>query len=243
MPKKSSKKAARRAPAASNGSARKIAAREVTARNVAGRSVAGRKGTARKVAAAKATASRAAPARSTKKKAAARRAAAPTRKSNKVQPIPEMYGPVTAQLVVSPCAEALDFYGRAFGAKTLMTMPGPDGLLVHAEMNVGGSIIMLADEVNMPGSAVRRSPKNVGAITGGVMLYVKDVDAAFQRAVDAGAKAAMPPQDQFWGDRFGQVEDPYGHVWSMATHVRDVTPEEMQAALSQMTPGESAANA
>jgi len=224
MPKKTSKKAARRSPAASKSSGRKM--------------------TGGNGAASRATASRAAPARSTKKKkAAARRGSAPARKSRKVQPIPEMYGPVTAQLVVSPCEEALDFYGRAFGAKTLMTMPGPDGLLMHAEMNIGGSIIMLADEVNMPGSAVRKSPKNAGAITGGVMLYVKDVDAAFQRALDAGARAAMPPKDQFWGDRFGQVEDPYGHVWSMATHVRDVTPEEMQAAMSQMPPSESAANA
>jgi PhnB protein len=238
MPKKTSKKAAPRAKVASNGSARKITAGKATASKATAT-----KATASKATASKATASRAAPARSPKKKAAARRASAPARKSNKVQPIPEMYGPVTAQLVVSPCAEALDFYRRAFGAKTLMTMPGPDGLLVHAEMNLGGSIIMLADEVNMPGSAVRRSPKNAGAVTGGVMLYVKDVDAAFQRAVDAGAKAAMPPQDQFWGDRLGQVEDPYGHVWSMATHVRDVTPEEMQAAMSQMTPGESGANA
>jgi uncharacterized glyoxalase superfamily protein PhnB len=209
MPKKTSKKAARRTQAAS------------------------------KATASKATASRAAPARRGKKKAAVRRGSAPARKSKKVQAIPEMYGPVTAQLVVSPCAEALDFYGRAFGAKTMMTMPGQDGLLVHAEMKIGGSIIMLQDEVNMPGSAVRKSPKNAGAITGGVMLYVKDVDAAFQRALDAGAKAAMPPQDQFWGDRYGQVEDPYGHVWSMATHIRDVTPKEMKAALSQMTPGES----
>ena len=216
MPKKTSKKAARRSKAVAS------------------------KGSASRAAVSRAAVSRAAPARSgKKKKAAAQRGSAPARKSKKVQPIPEMYGPVTPQLVVSPCAEALDFYARAFGAKTLMTMPGPDGLLVHAEMNIGGAIIMLSDEVNMPGSALRKSPKNAGAITGGVMLYVKDVDAAFQRALDAGAKAAMQPQDQFWGDRFGQVEDPFGHVWSMATHVRDVTPEEMQEAMSQMSTGES----
>jgi len=172
-----------------------------------------------------------------KKKAAARRPAkaAAARRITKVQAIPDAYGPVTPQLVVSPCTEALEFYQRAFGAKVLGKMPGPDGLLVHAEMNVGGSIIMLADEINMPGSAVRKSPKNAGAITGGVMLYVKDVDAAFERAVAAGAKPAMPPQDQFWGDRFGQVEDPYGHVWAMATHLRDVSPAEMQEALAQMS--------
>jgi PhnB protein len=188
-------------------------------------------------------ASNGAPAKKAAKKAqaasktkAARRPArkAAARKSRRVQPIPDTYGPVTPQLVVSPCAEALEFYERALGAKVMGKMAGPDGLVVHAEMNVGGSVIMLADELNMPGMAVRKSPKNAGAITGGVMLYVKDVDAAFERAVAAGAKPSSPPQDMFWGDRFGQVEDPYGHVWAMATHLRDVSPEEMEAAMASM---------
>jgi PhnB protein len=214
MPKKTAKKSARRA-------------------NAAGGRVAATKVAARKVAAKKAPAARGG------KKAAVRRSAkAPARKSKQVQAIPDLYGPVTPQLVVSPCAEALDFYERAFGAKVLMTMPGADGLLVHAEMNVGGSIIMLSDQVDMPGSVVRKTPKNAGAITGSVMLYVKDVDAAFDRAIAAGAKAAMPPRDEFWGDRFGQVEDPFGHVWSMATHTRDVSPAEMQAAMAQMPAAE-----
>jgi hypothetical protein len=89
-----------------------------------------------------------------------------------------------------------------------------------------------------PGAAARKSPKNAGAITGGVMLYVEDVDAVFQRALDEGAKGVREPTDEFWGDRFAQLEDPFGHVWSMATHVRDVSPEEMRAAMSQMPPAE-----
>jgi len=159
-------------------------------------------------------------------------------KSKKVQPIPAGYGAVTPQLVVSPCVDALEFYERAFGAQVLMRLPGPDGLLMHAEMKLGGAIIMLADEMSMPGEVVRKSPKNAGAITGGVMLYVEDVDAVFQRALDEGAKSVREPTDEFWGDRFAQLEDPFGHVWSMATHVRDVSPEEMQAAMSQMPPAE-----
>lgn len=159
-------------------------------------------------------------------------------KSKKVQAIPAGYGAVMPQLVVSPCAEALEFYERAFGAQLGMRMPGPDGLLMHAEMNIGGSIIMLADEVSMPGEVVRKSPRNAGAITGGVMLYVEDVDSAFQRALAEGAKSVREPTDEFWGDRFAQLQDPFGHVWSMATHVRDVSPEEMQAAMSQMSSDE-----
>ena len=190
---------------------------------------------------AKAPARKAAAARGNgkKRKAPARRtAAAGARKSKRVQAIPDMYGPVTPQLVVSPCGEALDFYERAFGAKVLGRMPGPDGLLMHAEMNIGGSIIMLSDQVDMPGP-VRKTPRNAGATTGGVMLYVSDVDKAFERAVAAGATAVKPPADEFWGDRFGQVEDPYGHVWAMATHVRDVSPAEMQAAMASVAPPEA----
>lgn len=170
--------------------------------------------------------------------AAKRAPQAAARKSKKVQAIPAGYGAVMPQLVVSPCAEALDFYERAFGAQLGMRMPGPDGLLMHAEMNIGGSIIMLADEVSMPGEVVRKSPKNAGAITGGVMLYVEDVDSVFQRALAEGAKSVREPTDEFWGDRFAQLEDPFGHIWSMATHVRDVSPEEMQAAMSQMSSDE-----
>ena len=102
---------------------------------------------------------------------------------------------------------------------------GPEGRIMHAEMKIGDSIVMCADEMEMPGNSsnsgfTRKTPKNAGATTGGVMLYLKDVDAVFERAVAAGATAVMPPSDQFWGDRYGQIEDPYGHVWALATHVR-----------------------
>ena len=137
---------------------------------------------------------------------------------------------------MSPCSEALDFYVKAFGAKVTSKMPGPDGKMMHAEMKIGDSIVMLADEMPpRPGQAgSRKTPKNAGGTTGGVMLYVKDVDAVFDRAVAAGATAAMPLQDTFWGDRYGQVEDPFGHIWAMATHQRDVTPKEMRQAMAQM---------
>jgi PhnB protein len=208
---------------------------------------------ASRAAANRAAASKAPAARSKKKKVAARRGSdaafsngaskrrppAAARKGKKVQAIPAGYGAVMPQLVVSPCAEALEFYERAFGAQLGMRMPGPDGLVMHAEMNIGGSIIMLADEMSMPGEVVRKSPRNAGAITGGVMLYVEDVDSVYQRALAEGAKSVREPTDEFWGDRFAQLEDPFGHVWSMATHVRDVSPEEMQAAMSQMSSDQS----
>jgi uncharacterized glyoxalase superfamily protein PhnB len=181
-------------------------------------------------------------ARSSKKKAPARsaRASGKKPKARRVEAVPAAYGAVTPQLVVSPCTDALEFYEKAFGAKVTMKMPGPNGALMHAEMKIGGAIIMLSDELPpMSGQGPRKTPKSVGATTGGVMLYVKDVDAVFARAVDAGAKGTMPPQDTFWGDRFGQVEDPFGHAWSMATHIRDVSPKEMRAAMASMTPAEA----
>jgi PhnB protein len=181
-------------------------------------------------------------ARSSKKKAPARsaRASGKKPKARRVEAIPAAYGVVTPQLVVSPCTDALAFYEKAFGAKVTMKMPGPNGALMHAEMKIGGAIIMLSDELPpMSGQGPRKTPKSVGATTGGVMLYVKDVDAVFARAVEAGAKGTMPPQDTFWGDRFGQVEDPFGHAWSMATHIRDVSPKEMRAAMASMTPAEA----
>jgi PhnB protein len=216
--KKASKKSARRSPAAAR-------------KGAAARSGTKKKAAARRGSSAGSKRSSAAGARRTPSPPAAR-------KNKKVPAIPVGYSAVMPQLVVSPCAEALEFYERAFGAQLGLRMPGPDGLLMHAEMNIGGSVIMLADEVSMPGQVVRKSPRNAGAITGGVMLYVEDVDAVFRRALAEGAKSLREPADEFWGDRFAQLEDPFGHVWSMATHVRDVSPEEMQEAMSQMPSGE-----
>jgi PhnB protein len=156
-------------------------------------------------------------------------------RKKKADPVPPRYGTATPHLIVSPCSEALDFYAKAFGAKVLMTMPGPDGRIMHAEMKIGDSIVMCSDEMEMPGAPnTRKTPKNAGATTGGVMLYLKDVDTFFEKAVGAGATSVMPPSDQFWGDRYGQIEDPFGHVWALATHLRDMTPREIQKAMAQM---------
>jgi uncharacterized glyoxalase superfamily protein PhnB len=174
-------------------------------------------------------------ARSNGNGAAAKKAAAkPPSSRKKAAPVPPQYGTATPHLIVSPCSDALEFYTKAFGAKVLMTMPGPEGRIMHAEMKIGDSIVMCSDEMDMPGSATRKTPKNAGATTGGVMLYLKDVDAFFERAVAAGATAVMPPADQFWGDRYGQIEDPFGHVWALATHLRDMTPKELKKAFEQM---------
>lgn len=161
----------------------------------------------------------------------------------KAVPVPPQYGTATPHLIVSPCGDALDFYAKAFGAKVLMTMPGPQGRIMHAEMKIGDSIVMCSDEMEMPGAPTRKTPKNAGATTGGVMLYLKDVDSFFEKAVAAGATAVMPPADQFWGDRYGQIEDPYGHVWALATHVRDMTPKEMQREMQKMFAQQGAAEA
>jgi uncharacterized glyoxalase superfamily protein PhnB len=168
---------------------------------------------------------------------------APAARKKKAVPVPPQYGTATPHLIVSPCSDALEFYTKAFGAKVLMTMPGPEGRIMHAEMKIGDSIVMCSDEMEMPGSPSRKTPKNAGATTGGVMLYLKDVDTFFEKAVAAGATAVMPPSDQFWGDRYGQIEDPYGHVWAVATHVRDMTAKQMQKEMQKMFASAGAAEA
>jgi PhnB protein len=142
-----------------------------------------------------------------------------------VKPIPDGYHSVTPYLVVDDAAKAIDFYRRAFGAQEIMRMGGPQGKIGHAELKIGDSVIMLADE--MP-QASCRSPKSLGGSAVGIFLYVTDVDTVFNQAVGAGAKAVMPLADQFWGDRYGKVTDPFGHEWSLATHKEDVAPAEMQ---------------
>jgi PhnB protein len=169
-------------------------------------------------------------------RAKAPRPKAPKAGRRKVAPIPAGYHTATATLIVSPCAEALEFYQKAFGAKLRGKMEAPGGVIMHSEFKIGDSIVMCSDEMPpMPGQLPnRKSPKNAGATTGGVMLYVKDVDAVFNRAVAAGAKPVTPPEDMFWGDRFAQVEDPYGHVWAVGTHIKDVSFKEMKQAMAQM---------
>jgi len=141
------------------------------------------------------------------------------------KPIPKGYHSVTPYLIVNHAAEALEFYQRAFGATERMRMPGPDHKIMHAEIQIGDSRIMLADE--SPDMKCR-SPKALGGTTSSLMVYVEDVGALFKSAVKAGATAVRPVQDMFYGDRAGTVSDPFGHVWDLATHKEDLTPEEIQ---------------
>lgn len=141
-----------------------------------------------------------------------------------VKPIPEGYHTISPSLTVDGAAEAIEFYKRAFGATERMRMAMPDGKIGHAELDIGDSVVMLNDA--FPQSSVQ-SPKQLGGTTASVFLYVDDVDSIVQDAIDAGATVTMPVADQFWGDRFGTVSDPFGHHWAIATHVEDLTPEEI----------------
>lgn len=140
------------------------------------------------------------------------------------KPIPDGYHTVTPYLAFEDAAEAIEFYKKAFGAKERMRMESPNGQIGHAELEIGDSLVMLADA--FPQSTTR-PPSELGGTTAGVFLYVEDVDAVVKQATNAGATITMEVADQFWGDRFGSVKDPFGHSWSVATHVEDVPPEEM----------------
>lgn len=141
-----------------------------------------------------------------------------------VKPIPDGYPQVIASLAVDGAAAAIDFYCSIFGATVRMRMDGPDGKVGHAELQLGDSVIMLADEFPEMGSV---GPRSVGGTPVTLCVYVDDVDDTFARAISAGAKELRPVEDQFYGDRSGHFEDPYGHHWSVATHVEDVSEEEM----------------
>ena len=143
-----------------------------------------------------------------------------------VKPIPDGYHTVTPYLIVQGAAKALDFYKKAFGATELVRMPGPGGKIMHAEVQIGDSRVMLADEFPEMDA---RGPQALGGTPVGLCIYVENVDALFDRAVTAGAKVLRPVVDQFYGDRSGTVADPFGHKWTIATHVEDVSPEEMLA--------------
>lgn len=142
-----------------------------------------------------------------------------------VQPIPDGYRSVTPYLSVEGAAAAIDFYVRAFGATEMFRLPMPDGRVGHAELRIGDSPVMLADVCEQGPS---RSPRQIGGTAVGLHLYVTDVDAVFARAVEAGAKPLQPPKDQFYGDRTGLLEDPFGHVWFIATHKEDLLPAEIE---------------
>jgi PhnB protein len=141
-----------------------------------------------------------------------------------VKPIPDGYPRVTPYLHVDGASKAIDFYRTVFGAKERMRMAGPDGRIGHAELELGNSMIMVADE--HPDMNIR-GPKSIGGTPVTVLVYVEDVDRAFERALKAGAKELRPVENQFYGDRSGQFEDPFGHHWNVATHVEDVPPDEM----------------
>ncbi len=145
--------------------------------------------------------------------------------ATKVNAVPKGYHTITPNLAVRDAARAIDFYKKALGAEELVRMPGPDGKVMHAELKIGDSIVMLAEEMPEMGS---KSPKAYGGSPVGFYLYVENVDAAWKRAVDAGAKVIMPLADMFWGDRTGRLEDPFGHSWSPAQHIKDPTPEEIK---------------
>jgi PhnB protein len=148
--------------------------------------------------------------------------------ANTVRPIPDGYHTATPYLICNGAADAIEFYKKAFGAVEVMRMPMPGGKLGHAEIKIGDSNIMLADE--SPENGIH-SPQHFGGTPASVLLYVEQVDTVFKQAVSAGAKAVRPPQDMFYGDRTSWIIDPFGHSWYIHTHVKDVSPEEMRKAM------------
>jgi len=145
-----------------------------------------------------------------------------------VKPIPDGHHSITPFLTVRDAARAIEFYKQAFGATERGVMNGPDGKVMHAELMIGDSIIMLADEFPEFGAL---SPESTGGAGMGLHIYLDGVDAAFDRAVKAGAHVEMPVMDQFWGDRYGKLKDPFGHKWSIATHTKDLSSDEMKHAM------------
>jgi PhnB protein len=147
------------------------------------------------------------------------------------KPIPEGMHSVTPHLICEGAADAIEFYKKAFNAVEVTRLAGPDGKLIHASIQLGDSAVMLVDEFPEWGSL---GPKSLKGSPVTIHLYVDDVDAVCAQAVRAGAKITMPVEDTFWGDRYGKLEDPFGHHWSVATHLRDVTPEELQKGAAEM---------
>jgi len=145
-----------------------------------------------------------------------------------VKPIPDGYHTLTPYLTVRDAARAIEFYKQAFGAQERGVMKGPDGKVMHAELKIGDSMIMLGDEFPEFGSL---SPQAIGGSAMGLHIYLDNVDAAFDRAVKAGAQVEQPVADQFWGDRYGKLKDPFGHKWSIGTHVKDLSTDEMKHAM------------
>jgi PhnB protein len=150
--------------------------------------------------------------------------------TSKTQAIPDGMHSLTPHIICRDAAKAIEFYERAFGAVELVRLPAPDGRLAHAAVKIGDSVLMLVDEFPERGCV---SPQSGAGSAVVIHLYVPDVDTVIARATSLGAKLVMPASDMFWGDRYGQIDDPFGHRWSIATHVRDVKPEELQSAMAQ----------
>lgn len=145
--------------------------------------------------------------------------------AGKVKPIPDGYHTATPYLLIRSAAAAIEFYKKVFNATEMLRMTQPDGRVGHAEIRIGDSVIMMADEFPEMGA---RSPQHFGGTPVSILLYFDDVDAVFRRAIAAGATQLKPVQDQFYGDRTGTLKDPFGHQWTIATHIEDVTPEEVE---------------
>jgi PhnB protein len=142
-----------------------------------------------------------------------------------VKPIPDGLHTITPHLIVREAKKAIEFYKQAFGAESKDVCEGPDGAVMHAELRIGDSVVFIADEFPMMGCV---GPQTLNGTSVTLHLFVPDVDKSFKRAIEAGAKETMPVSDQFWGDRYGQLQDPFGHKWSIATHKEDLTPEQMK---------------
>lgn len=150
------------------------------------------------------------------------------------KPIPAGHEGFIPHLVLSDASAAMEFYKKAFGAEEISRMPAPDGKrLWHAEMRIGDRVFYLADDFPEAFGGKARSPKALGASPVTIHMYVEDIDKSFERATAAGATATMPPMDMFWGDRYGNLTDPFGHTWGLATHLKDMTPEEMNQAAAE----------
>ncbi|HVX16049.1 MAG TPA: VOC family protein [Pirellulales bacterium] len=159
--------------------------------------------------------------------------------SKSVQPIPPGHESPIPHLVCSPCSEAIEFYKKAFGAEEIRRMPSPDGRIMHAAIRLGKGFVFLVDDFPEYCGGKASTPKALGGTPVTIHQYVADCDATVERAKEAGATLLMGPHDMFWGDRYAQVLDPYGHKWSIATHIKDMTPEEMQAGMKQAFSPES----
>ncbi len=161
--------------------------------------------------------------------------------AGKVNPIPSGYHSVTPYLTSSDASRAIEFYKQAFGAQEVSRMPTPNGKIGHAELKIGDSMIMISDDMR---GASASSPQSQAGPSVGIFLYIDDIDSVFNRAVGAGAKAEMPPQDMFWGDRYGKLTDPFGVQWALATHTEDIQAQEMEKrareAMAKMGQGQAA---